>query len=43
MRTVDGEKIEYRVRLNDLINKGEIKHNVDINPGDIIIIPETLF
>ncbi len=43
VRTINGQKTEYRVRLNDLINKGEIEHNVDIEPGDIIIIPETLF
>ena len=43
VRTIDGRKVEYRLRLNDLINKGEIEQNTDMRPGDIIIIPETLF
>jgi polysaccharide export outer membrane protein len=43
VRTIDNRKVEYRLRLNDLINKGDIEQNTDIRPGDIIIIPETLF
>ena len=43
VRTVDGVVTEYRVRLDDLLNKGEIKHNIDIEPGDVLIIPESFF
>lgn len=43
VRTVDGVTTEYRVRLDDLLNKGEIKHNVEIEPGDVLIIPESFF
>ena len=43
VRTVDGVVTEYRVRLDDLLNKGEIKHNIDIKPGDVLIIPESFF
>jgi len=43
LRRVNGETIEYRVRLDDLINKGDISQNVEIKPGDILIIPEAYF
>ena len=43
IRTVDGETTEYGIRLDDLLNKGEIKHNVKIEPGDVLIIPESFF
>ena len=43
VRTVNGEVTEYRVRLDDLLNKGEIRHNVEIKPGDVLIIPESFF
>ena len=41
-KTEDGS-VEYKLRLNDLLNKGEIEHNVDIEPGDVLIIPESFF
>lgn len=43
VRNVNGAPTEYRVRLNDLINKGKIEHNIDVEPGDVIIIPEAIF
>lgn len=43
IRTVNGEATEYRIRLDDLLNKGEIRHNVKIEPGDVLIIPESFF
>ena len=43
VRTVNGEATEYRVRLDDLLNKGRIKYNIDIEPGDVLIIPESFF
>jgi polysaccharide export outer membrane protein len=43
VRTVDGKSKEIRVRLDDLINKGKIEENIAMLPGDVIIIPQTLF
>jgi polysaccharide export outer membrane protein len=34
---------EYRVRISDLIRDGDTSANVKINPGDVIIIPESFF
>ncbi len=32
-----------RVRLNDLLKDGDISQNVDMQPGDTLIIPQTWF
>ncbi len=42
VRMMDGEQKEYVVRLRDLLN-GDISANVDMLPGDILIIPESWF
>jgi len=43
VRSVNGSRNSYRVRLHDLLNKGDISANRDVNPGDILIIPESWF
>ncbi|WP_019625765.1 XrtA/PEP-CTERM system exopolysaccharide export protein [Thioalkalivibrio sp. ALJT] len=43
IRNEDGERQQYRVRLDDLINGGDISANVDMLPGDTLIIPERRF
>lgn len=37
------EEIAIRVRLNDLINDGDIAQNVQMLPGDVLIIPQSFF
>lgn len=43
IRTVDGKRKQYRVRLDDLLKDGDITANVNMMPGDIVIIPEAWF
>jgi len=43
VRTIDGEEKKYRLRLHDLLNKGDTSANVTLYPGDIVIIPESWF
>ena len=43
VRNVDGEHLEIRVRLDDLIDRGDIEENVLMRPGDVLIIPEVVF
>jgi len=43
VRMVDGESREIRVRLDDLLNRGKIKENMVMAPGDVVIIPEAIF
>lgn len=39
-RTTEGEQKQYRVRLDDLIRDGDISANVEMSPGDVLIIPQ---
>lgn len=41
-RTADGGK-SYSVRVQDLVKRGDITANVDMRPGDILIIPQSWF
>lgn len=41
-RVSEGEK-RYSVRLKDLVKRGDINANVDVKPGDILIIPQGWF
>jgi len=43
VRIEDGKQNEYRLRVDDLIRDGDISANVDMRPGDILIIPEAWF
>lgn len=43
VRTRDSKTREIKVRLGDLLNKGKVSENVALMPGDILVIPETLF
>lgn len=38
-----GKQKEYQLRLGDLLRKGDSKANVMLSPGDVIIIPESMF
>jgi polysaccharide biosynthesis/export protein len=42
VRGADSGK-SYRVRLKDLIKRGDISANVDVKPGDVLIIPQSWF
>lgn len=42
LRSGDANK-QYSVRLKDLVKRGDISANVEMKPGDILIIPQSLF
>ena len=42
LRSSEGNK-QYSVRLKDLIKRGDVSANVEMRPGDILIIPQSLF
>lgn len=43
VRVVDGVQRQYRIQLDTLVRDGDISANVDMLPGDIVIIPEAWF
>ncbi len=38
-----GTQAEYALRISDLLRKGDTSANVALQPGDVIIIPESYF
>ncbi len=42
IRKTEGNK-EYSIRLHDLIKRGDVSANVEVAPGDVVIIPESWF
>lgn len=42
LRTAEGNK-QYSVRIRDLIKRGDVSANVEMLPGDVLIIPQSWF
>ncbi len=42
LRTGDGNK-QYSVRIRDLLKRGDVSANVEMLPGDVVIIPQSWF
>lgn len=43
VRVVNGNQRTFEINIDDLIRDGDISENVDMLPGDIVIIPEAWF
>lgn len=42
LRTSEGNR-QYSVRIKDLIKRGDVSANVEMKPGDVLIIPQSWF
>jgi polysaccharide export outer membrane protein len=42
-RWVDGQQVQTGVRLQDLVREADITANIPMQPGDILMIPESWF
>lgn len=43
VRKVNGKEVETTLRLSDLLKSGDLSANTELQPGDIIIIPQSFF
>ena len=43
VRKNNGNDAVINVRIKDLLNKGDMRQNVKMQPGDVLIIPESVF
>ena len=43
VRLVDGKETNIPLRLNALVNGGDMSQNVELKPGDVLVVPESRF
>ncbi|HEX2493207.1 MAG TPA: XrtA/PEP-CTERM system exopolysaccharide export protein [Steroidobacter sp.] len=43
IRTDNGKQREIKVKLSSLVNKGDMRQNIALRPGDVIVVPESRF
>ncbi len=43
VRKVNGKDVQLKVKLLDLLNKGDMAQNLELKPGDVLVIPESMF
>jgi polysaccharide biosynthesis/export protein len=43
VRLVNGKNVETRVKLGDLMNDGDLRQNLELKPGDVFIVPQSMF
>jgi polysaccharide export outer membrane protein len=43
LRVVDGKPQQFSVRIDDLVKDADVSANVELRPGDVLIIPERWF
>ena len=43
VRNEGGKQREIKVKLEDLVNKGQMSGNVPLKPGDVLVVPESFF
>jgi polysaccharide export outer membrane protein len=43
IRNIDGVEKQFGVRIDDLVEDGDMSENVKMFPGDILVIPEAYF
>jgi polysaccharide export outer membrane protein len=43
VRVEGGKQQEIKVRIGDLVNKGDVSQNLPLKPGDVLVVPESRF
>jgi polysaccharide export outer membrane protein len=43
VRTTQGKEQNISVKLESLVNKGDMKQNLPLQPGDVLVVPESRF
>jgi polysaccharide export outer membrane protein len=43
VRVEHGQQTVIKLRLSDLVNGGNVGENVALKPGDVLVVPQSLF
>jgi len=43
VRVVNGQETTIKVKLDDLVNNGDTRQNLALQPGDVLVVPQSMF
>ena len=43
VRVEHGQQTTIRVKLADLVNSGDVRENMPLKPGDVLVVPQSMF
>jgi polysaccharide export outer membrane protein len=43
VRMVNGKETVIHVKLADLVNSGDVHENIPLKPGDVLVVPQSIF
>ena len=43
VRVENGQETVIHVKLSDLLNSGDVRDNIVLKPGDVLVVPQSLF
>ncbi|HKR39044.1 MAG TPA: SLBB domain-containing protein, partial [Paraburkholderia sp.] len=43
VRLENGKQREIKLKVDDLVNKGAMKSNLPLKPGDVLVVPQSFF
>jgi polysaccharide export outer membrane protein len=43
VRKDNGHQQQLKIKLDSLVNKGDMSQNLDLRPGDVLVVPESMF
>jgi len=43
VRMVNGQETVIHVKLDNLVNGGDVKENIPLKPGDVLVVPQSIF
>jgi len=43
VRMVNGKETVIHVKLDNLVNGGDVKENIPLRPGDVLVVPQSMF
>jgi polysaccharide biosynthesis/export protein len=41
VRSIDGKETDIPVRIEDLVEDGDMKQNIEVMPGDVLVVPQS--
>jgi polysaccharide export outer membrane protein len=43
VRTENGKTTEIRIKLDSLVNDGDMRQNIPLRRGDVLVVPQSRF